>query len=138
MLAWASCLFASLGYVAGARLQRDGYSARGTTLWAVGLFALLLLPIALPLIDVDGLAAAGTQAWTGLLYQAIVVTIVGFILWYWALGTGGIARIGLFKFLQPVSGVVFAVLILGERLSPIFLAASVVIMTGVILAFRAK
>lgn len=138
LLVWSSTLFASLGYVAGARLQRSGYSARGTTFWGVGLFALLLLPLLPLVIDLDVLANAGLYAWSGLLYQAIGVTIVAYILWYWALGTGGIARVGLLQFLQPVSGVILAWLILGETLSLIFLLASSIIMVGVILAFRAK
>jgi drug/metabolite transporter (DMT)-like permease len=138
LLVWSSTIFASLGYVAGARLQRSGYSARGTTFWGVGLFALLLLP-ALPLVvDFNTLASAGLYAWSGLLYQAIGVTIVAYILWYWALGTGGIARVGLFQFLQPISGIILAWLILAETLSLIFLLASSIIMVGVILAFRAK
>jgi len=138
LLVSISTLFASLGYVAGARLQRSGYSARGTTFWGVGLFALLLLPVAPLLLDFDALQTAGSYAWSGLIYQAIGVTIVAYILWYWALGTGGIARIGLFQFLQPVSGVILAFLILSEQLSLLFLLASAVIMLGVVLAFRAK
>ena len=55
-----------------------------------------------------------------------------------ALGTGGIARVGLFQFLQPVSGVILAWLILAETISLIFMLASSIIMAGVILAFRAK
>ncbi len=133
-----STLFASLGYVAGARLQRSGYSARGTTFWGVGLFALLLLPIAPLALDFDGLQDAGCYAWSGIIYQAIGVTIIAYILWYWALGTGGIARIGLFQFLQPVSGVILAFIILSEQLSLMSLLASTVIMSGVILAFRTK
>ena len=138
LLVLASNLFASLGYVAGARLQRAGYPARGTTFWGVALFALLLLPTLVFVIDLDALASAGTWAWSGLLYQAIGVTIIAYILWYWALGTGGIARVGLFQFLQPVSGVTLAWLILGEGLSLIFALASMIIMAGVILAFRAR
>ena len=138
LLVWLSTLFASLGYVAGARLQRTGYSARGTTFWGVGLFAVLLLPIVPLVIDDESLASAGAYAWSGLLYQAIVVTIVAYILWYWALGTGGIARVGLFQFLQPVSGVILAWLILAETLSLIFMLASSIIMVGVVTAFRAK
>ncbi len=138
LLVSASTLFASLGYVAGARLQRSGYSARGTTFWGVGLFALLLLPLAPLVLDFENLQTAGGYAWSGLIYQAIGVTIVAYILWYWALGTGGIARIGLFQFLQPVSGVILAYLILAEQLSLMFLVASVVIMLGVIQAFRSK
>ena len=138
LLVWISTLFASLGYVAGARLQRSGYSARGTTFWGVSLFALLLLPVAPLVVDMSALQQAGSYAWSGLLYQAIGVTIVAYILWYWALGTGGIARVGLFQFLQPVSGILLAWLILSESLSLIFILASSIIMVGVFLAFRAK
>ena len=138
LLVWTSTLFASLGYVAGARLQRTGYSAKGTTFWGVGLFALLLLPLAPFVVDSAGLQNAGSYAWSGLLYQAIGVTIIAYILWYWALGTGGIAQIGLFQFLQPVSGVIFAWLILSENLSLMFVLASSIIMLGVVLAFRSR
>jgi drug/metabolite transporter (DMT)-like permease len=138
LLVWISTLFASLGYVSGARLQRSGYSARGTTFWGVGLFALLLLPLAPLLLDFGALADAGLYAWSGLLYQAIGVTIIAYILWYWALGTGGIARVGLLQFLQPVSGVLLAWWILAENLSLTFLLAASIIMVGVILAFREK
>ena len=120
------------------RLQRSGYSARGTTFWGVSLFALLLMPLAPLVLDIDSLQHAGGYAWSGLLYQAIGVTVVAYILWYWALGTGGIAGVGLFQFLQPVSGVVLAWLILSETLSLLFMFASAIIMFGVILAFRAK
>lgn len=138
LLVWVSTLFASLGYVAGARLQRSGYSSRGTTFWGVCIFALLLLPVAPLVLDFESLASAGAWAWSGLLYQAIGVTIVAYILWYWALGSGGIARVGLLQFLQPVSGVLLAFLILSEGLSPVFLLASAIIMGGVLLAFRAR
>ncbi len=138
LLVWLSTAFASLGYVAGARLQRSGYSSRGTTFWGVTLFACLLLPVAPAVIDFDSLTQAGVHAWSGLIYQALGVTIVAYILWYWALGTGGIARVGLFQFLQPVSGVILAGIILAERTSLTFLLASAIIMTGVVMAFRAK
>ena len=138
LLVCMSTLFASLGYVAGARLQRTGYSSRGTTFWGVFLFALLLLPVAPLVVDFGALAGAGVYAWSGLLYQAVGVTIVAYVLWYWALGTGGIARVGLLQFLQPVSGVLLAFLLLAESLSLMFLLASAMIMSGVILAFRAR
>jgi drug/metabolite transporter (DMT)-like permease len=138
LLVWCSTVFASLGYVSGARLQRSGYSARGTTFWGVGLFAVLLIPALVFIVDLEALVSAGSYAWSGLLYQAIGVTVVAYILWYWALGTGGIARVGLFQFLQPLSGVVLAWLILAEGISLIFLLASSIIMAGVILAFRAR
>jgi drug/metabolite transporter (DMT)-like permease len=138
LLVGISTVFASLGYVAGARLQREGYSSRGTTFWGICIFAVLLLPLAPFVVDFGALPRAGVYAWSGLLYQAIGVTIVAYVLWYWALGSGGIARVGLLQFLQPVSGVLLAFVILAERLSPVFLLASAVIMIGVVLAFRAR
>jgi len=81
---------------------------------------------------------AGSYTWSGLLYQAIGVTIVAYILWYWALGTGGIAGVGLFQFLQPIFGVILAWFILAENFSLIFLLASSIIMVGLVLAFREK
>ena len=138
LLVWLSTVFASLGYVAGARLQRSGYSSKGTTFWGIALFACLLLPVSLLVVDFESLARAGAYAWSGLLYQALGVSIVAYLLWYWALGTGGIARVGLFQFLQPVSGVILAAFILAEGMSLTFLLASAIIMTGVVTAFRAR
>jgi drug/metabolite transporter (DMT)-like permease len=66
------------------------------------------------------------------------VTIIGYIFWYWALGSGGIAKVGLLQFLQPVSGVVLAWLLLGELLSAGFVGASAIIMAGVWLAISGK
>lgn len=138
ILVLASNLFASLGYVAGGRLQREGYPSAGTTFWGVVLFALLLLPVT-PLVLHDvALTQIAVRAWLAVLYLAVGVTIVGYMLWYWALGRGGIERIGLFQFLQPVSGVVLAWLLLGEHLTLLFLAASIMILSGVWLAVRAK
>ncbi|MGI9317580.1 MAG: DMT family transporter, partial [bacterium] len=138
VLVLLSNLLASLGYVAGGRLQRSGYSAMGTTFWGVGVFAVLLM-IALPfVIETSELMTAGPSAWSAIAYLAIGVTIVGYMLWYWALGSGGIARVGLIQFLQPVSGVILAWLLLSETINAVFLLASAVILAGVWVALRAK
>jgi drug/metabolite transporter (DMT)-like permease len=55
-----------------------------------------------------------------------------------ALGSGGIARVGLLQFLQPVSGVVLAWILLDENLTPVFMLASGIILSGVWLALRGK
>jgi len=134
----AANLFASLGYVAGARLQREGYGSTGTTFWGAAAAAVLLLPVAAVLLAGTDVATIGQTAWGGVAYLAIGVTIVGYVLWYGALGRGGIARMGLFQFFQPISGVTLAALLLGEALTPGFLAASAVVLAGVWLALRAR
>ena len=73
-----------------------------------------------------------------MLYLAVVVTILGYVLWYWALGRGGIARVGLVQFLQPLSGIVLAAVLLREAVSLSFLLASALVLLGVWLAMKGK
>jgi drug/metabolite transporter (DMT)-like permease len=137
-LVLVSNLFASLGYVAGGRLQQAGYPSTGTTFWGAAAMALLLTPV-VPLLWARGdFTVASVPAWSAIAYLAIVVTILGYVLWYWALGKGGIARVGLIQFLQPVSGVILAALLLSERISATFLLASTLVLSGVWLAIRGK
>lgn len=137
LLVLAGNLFASLGYVAGARLQQTGYPATGVTFWGAGLTALLLLPLVFVVIPDPSILAVSIRAWSGLLYQALAVTIVGYVLWYWALGRGGIARLGLMQFLQPVSGVILAALLLGEHMGGSFFLAVALVLSGVWISLRA-
>ncbi len=134
--------FASLGYVAGGRLQQAGYPSTGTTFWGAAMMALVLAPVVIALwlfggLDVE-LGDASTRSWIAIFYLALVSTIIGYVLWYWALGKGGIARVGLIQFLQPVSGVILAGLLLGEQITLGFAIASAVVLFGVWLAIRGK
>lgn len=137
-LVLGSNCFASLGYVAGGRLQQAGYPSTGTTFWGAAAMALVLAPV-VPFLWAHGeFAVASVPAWSAVAYLASVVTILGYVLWYWALGKGGIARVGLIQFLQPVSGVILAALLLHERISLSFLLASALVLFGVWLAIRGK
>ena len=138
LIVLSSNLFASLGYVAGARLLQAGYPSSATTYWGVVLAALVFLPFTPFLLGDLAVEAVGLRTWLAVAYLAFGVTIVGYIAWYWALGKGGIARIGLIQFLQPVSGVVLAWLLLSETLTSAFLLASAVILLGIWIAVRAK
>jgi drug/metabolite transporter (DMT)-like permease len=130
--------FASLGYVAGGRLQQAGYPSTGTTFWGAAAMALLLAPV-MPVLWTQGaLAVASVPAWSAIAYLAVVVTILGYVLWYWALGRGGIARVGLIQFLQPLSGIVLAAVLPHETVSLGFLLASALVLLGVWLAMKAK
>jgi drug/metabolite transporter (DMT)-like permease len=137
-LVLASALLASLGYVAGGRLAQTGYSSRGATFWGVLLAGAAVLPAASLRGDLGAVAAHGMPALLCVLYLALGVSILGYVAWYWALAKGGIARIGLLQFLQPVVGLVLAVLLLGEPLTLPLLLAAACILGGVVLAQRAR
>ncbi|MEM7293153.1 MAG: DMT family transporter [Pseudomonadota bacterium] len=138
LMVLASNLFASLGYVVGGRLQREGYPAVGTTFWGAGIYALILLPFLPFATSIGELSGGSLDSWLGVMYLAVGVTIVGYVCWYWALGQGGIERVGLLQFLQPVSGVILAGILLGETVGLSFVTASCAILFGVWVALRAK
>jgi drug/metabolite transporter (DMT)-like permease len=136
LLVLLSALLVAAGYVAGARLAQTGYSSLATTLWGVALAAMVSAVIMAATVARGGWPSAGWQSWSAVLYLAGITTILGYIGWYWALAKGGIARIGTIQFFQPVSGLVLAALLLGERMTPPLLAASAVILAGVWIAQR--
>jgi drug/metabolite transporter (DMT)-like permease len=136
LLILASALVVSAGYVAGALLVPRGFSSAATTYWGVMLGAVALTPLALAMLAVGGLPRAGAASWAAVLFLAVVTSIAGYVGWYWALARGGIARVAPLQFLQPLSGLLLAALLLGERLTwPLAVGAAVVI-TGVAIARR--
>jgi drug/metabolite transporter (DMT)-like permease len=133
ILVLLASLVASAGYVAGARLTQARYASLGTTLWGISVAALaaaLLLPPA------GGVPppAASLAAWAAIGFLAWLTSIVGYVGWYWALARGGIARMGTIQFLQPLSGLVLAFLLLGEKPTISLGLATGLILTGVLVA----
>ena len=127
---------ATIGYVAGARLSQLGYSVWGTTFWGVAVAAIVLLPL-VPFVDVGtAIATGGWISWSAVLFLAYATTIVGYAGWYWALGKGGIGRVALLQFFQPVSGLLLAVFLLGEPLTLGLLAAAALVLFGVWIAAK--
>ncbi len=133
LLVLASAVAASAGYVTGARAARET-GTWAVTLWGLVLGSVVLLPVLPFALAPDHLAAAGALAWGSVLYMALVSSILAYAAWYWALGQGGIGRIGLAQFVQPLVGVVLAVALLGEALTWPMVLAAAAILAGVVLA----
>ena len=72
--------------------------------------------------------------WVLLAYLGILVTFVGFVIWFWGLRALPAAQAGALMFLQPLSGLILAVLILGDRPTPGFLLGCGLVLAGVYLA----
>lgn len=127
---------ASAGYVAGGRLQQSGYAALPATLWSVAVASLVLAP-ALPfLTTLEALRHIPPLPWLALLQLALGSSLIAYVAWYWALGVGGIGRIGLIQFLQTPIGVAAALLLLGEPLTIPLVVSAVAILAGVFIAQR--
>jgi len=81
-------------------------------------------------------SAGSFASWTAVAYLAFAVSSLGYLLWYWALARGGIARIGTLQFLQPVASLVLAVLLLSEPMTLPLAACAALVLAGTIFAHR--
>lgn len=95
---WA--VYAIIGKTATAR-----FGSVGATLYATGTGTLLLLPFALAEQGWNSLRVAPWSAWAGLLYLAVLGTVLGFVLFYEGVKRIGAGRASSFAFLVPIFGV---------------------------------
>ncbi len=126
---------ASIGYVGGGRAARR-FPALGVTLWGLMIGGVALIPLFAWRAGSIDWSAGTLLSWTGVVYLAFAVSSLGYLLWYWALARGGIARIGTLQFLQPVASLVLAVIILGEAMTLPLAACAAVVLAGTIFAHR--
>jgi drug/metabolite transporter (DMT)-like permease len=96
--------------------------------------AVASLPFAIWELSTQPLPAPGPAGWALVLYLAVLVTFVGFVVWFWGLRALPAARAGALMFLQPLFGLVLAMALLGDRPSPVFLAGCLLVVAGVYLA----
>ncbi len=83
-----------------------------------------------------GAPHAGLLGLSVVLYLGVLVTFAGMLAWFWALQAVPASRGGAFLFVQPVSGVGLAALLLGDVLSVSFLTGSALVLGGLYLAAR--
>ncbi len=135
LLALAACFAVSLGYVAGARLA-PRIGAWGATFWSLAIAGAVQLPFLAtlgPRVDWLSVTAAG---WGGIAWLVACSSLLGYLAWYWALATGGVARVAPVQFLQPLVSLVLAVILFGEAMTPPLAASALAILAGVAIARR--
>lgn len=96
--------------------------------------AVMLFPLGFLERGYRDVAAWSTAAWLELGYIAVVATIIGFVLYYWAVRRFGAGVGALVGYLVPVAALLLTVAFLGERPQPIQLAGGAVILAGVRIA----
>jgi drug/metabolite transporter (DMT)-like permease len=83
-----------------------------------------------PRFTLVGAAAVG--------YTGLLVTVLGFLVLFWAYGRVRAAQVAITMYLQPLAGVLVAWLLLRERLGPSFLLGALLVFGGVWLVTRAS
>ncbi|MDQ2951605.1 MAG: DMT family transporter [Chloroflexota bacterium] len=69
--------------------------------------------------------------WLDIAYLVVFATIVGFVLFYWAIRRFGAGMASMVSYLVPLFALVQAVLILGEQPAPLEIVGGMVILVGV-------
>lgn len=136
LLLVAALVCAAVGYTEGGRL------ARHTPGWRVISHALVVAaPVAVPvtvfLAMTTPLRPTG-EAVAGFAYVALVSAFLGFIPWYAGLAMGGIARAGQTQLLQPLVSLLWAWLLLAEKLEVATVAGALAVLVCVAVTQRAR
>jgi drug/metabolite transporter (DMT)-like permease len=122
-------LACAAGYVAGGKLA-PAIGALATTFWSLGAATLVLVPAIVALWPRTDWASVSAGAWLAVGYMALFSSLIGYVAWFWALGRGGITRISAWQLGQPVLTVVFAAVLLGERVTLPLTVAGAAVLVG--------
>lgn len=76
---------------------------------------------------------------SNLLFQGLIVSFASFLMWFHLIRTYYVSQVGNIGFLTPIFGVIFSVLLLGEKLTISFMIGGFFVVLGVIyLSFSPK
>lgn len=113
----------------GARLMRHHDPYRAMT-WSVCFGALLLLPT-VPAGAVSELRAASAGVWAAVLFLGVGPTALAYTIWLVAARTLEASHMAMTLYVQPLSGAVIALVLLGERVSAVTVLGGVLLLIAV-------
>lgn len=131
----AGSVLCSAGYVAGAKLAPK-IGAFATTFWGLSIALLVTAPVFAISQQQTDWAAVPPAAWWSIAWLTFCSSLIGYVLWFYALGRGGIEKIGSLQLLMPVVTLAGAVWVLGETLTPQLMALSALVLLGTFIAHR--
>ncbi len=101
------------------------------TAWSMSVGSLALLALSAPELAAVRWASLGATFWLVLLYLAVFPTVIAYLLWMEGIRAIGAGPATSFMFLAPVSGLLLAAILLGERPTPVQAVGGAVMLAGV-------
>jgi drug/metabolite transporter (DMT)-like permease len=123
---WASTIV----LIRATRLARA--AATKTLLYQLAVSAVVLVVVSIALGE-PGVVRVSPLAVAVLAYQGVLVAFASYLAWFWLLTKYYAARLSVLTFMTPLFGVAAGVVFLGERLTPAFVAAAVLVAAGIVL-----
>lgn len=112
-------------------------SAEKTLAWQLLVCALVLVPLGLALGE-RWPARLGGWPLAAFAFQALVVTFLTFLLWFWLVRMYPATQVASFTLLTPILGTAFGTLLLGEPLTPRLVGAAVAVALGIWMVNRPR
>ncbi|WP_264036902.1 DMT family transporter [Mycolicibacterium tokaiense] len=115
LLLFAAVLGAAIGYAEGGLLARE-LGAWQTISWALVVAAPVMIVLTVVAV-INQPPSATAHQWAAFGYLAAVSMFLGFFAWYRGLAIGPIAQVSQVQLIQPVLSVLWAAVLLHERLT---------------------
>lgn len=129
------CVLCSGAYVIAAKLTPK-IGSFATTFWALSIALVITAPLFVLNQHQTDWAAVPASAWWSIVWLTILSSLLGSVLWFFALARGGIEKIGSLQMLMPVFTLAGAVWVLNEVLTPQLIALSALVLVGTFIAHR--
>jgi drug/metabolite transporter (DMT)-like permease len=110
------------------------YGALRTTAYALAFGSAMYLPFGAWFAWKYDYSQATLGAWGSVIYMAIGLSVIVYVLWYWLLKYLDASQLGVYHNIQPILAATVAYLFLGETLSSTFLFGGTIVILGVLIA----
>ena len=104
--------------------------------WKKELAAIGMIPITIWQISQNGIGVITPQLWFVLLYMAVLPSVIGSLIYYYALIYMPASRVTAFLYLQPLLATLLAIPILGEHITIALVGGGIMVLAGVSLTER--
>jgi drug/metabolite transporter (DMT)-like permease len=107
-------------------------TATKVLLYQLGVSALVMFPLSW-MVGERGIGSLSAPTLWALAYQIVVVAFLSYLAWFWLLTRYLAGRLLVFSFLTPLFGVLFGMLLMGDRPSVHFFVAAEMVVIGIVL-----
>lgn len=107
-------------------------SATKVLLYQLLISALIMLPLSFALGERSVAVPSAPTLWA-MAYQGVIVAFASYLAWFWLLTRYVAGRLLVFSFLTPLFGVLFGMLLMGDRPSSHFFMAAAMVVSGIVL-----
>ena len=155
LLAFAGLVLAFMDKASGGSVMGDVFGVLAALFWAATTVLIRATPLArvtatkvllyqlvvstavmFPLswlVGERGIGDLSSPVLWAMAYQVVVVAFISYLAWFWLLTRFLAGRLLVFSFLTPLFGVWFGMLLMGDRPSPHFVAAALLVVGGIVL-----